>query len=401
MKKINWDTTIISKIWPAWGISVLVIIALFIGSEEWRLASFAVLIVSIVWTILLMRLIANSTQNADTEQTENEINSIDTQTLECLEKISTVSEQEIPPLIESMQQLHSVISDASVKLNQSFTGLTANSDRQSSLTLEIIDHLSVKDENENTTLIFDKFVKETAKVLSGYVDLTVDVSDKGIEAANKVHDMSKHMDVMFDLLDHVKYIADQTGLLALNASIEAARAGQFGRGFAVVANEVRNLADKSSDLNEQITNNVSLSRETLKETNEIVGYIASLEMKHVLEAKENLDKMMAELERVGHFVADSLQTSSGIAESIKTDVGNAVMALQYDDMASQLNAHVKLWLENLHEQINSAQPLLKECDVSVILKGINEVLQQHIEEKPASKRAVASSSMEQGDVDLF
>jgi len=77
------------------------------------------------------------------------------------------------------------------------------------------------------------------------------------------------------------------------------------------------------------------------------------------------------------------------------------MALQYDDMASQLNAHVKLWLENLHEQINSAQPLLKECDVSVILKGINEVLQQHIEEKPASKRAVASSSMEQGDVDLF
>jgi len=362
MKKINWDNNLISKTWPAWAVSLLAIVVLFIGSKEWLLAAVVVLIISVVWTILLVRLIANVTQSVATEQPENKINSVDAQILECLEKISTVSGQEIPPLIESLEQLHSVISDASIKLNQSFTGLTANSDRQSNLTLEIIEHLSVKDENGNTTLIFDKFVKETAKVLSGYVDLTVNVSDKGIEAANKVHDMSKHMDVMFDLLDHVKYIADQTGLLALNASIEAARAGQFGRGFAVVANEVRNLADKSSNLNEQITNNVSLSRETLKETNEIVGYIASLEMKHVLEAKENLDKMMEELERVGHVVADSLQTSSGIAESIKTDVGNAVMALQYDDMASQLNA---------------------------------------LEEKPASRRAVASTSMEQGDVDLF
>lgn len=206
---------------------------------------------------------------------------------------------------------------------------------------------------------------------------------------------------MFDLLDEVKYIADQTGMLALNASIEAARAGEYGRGFSVVANEVRNLADKSVKLNQQIHDNVTSSRMTLNETNNIVGQIASLEMTSALDAKDNLDNMIIELAQVSRFVANSLKSSSAITSAIQTDVGKAVMALQYDDMATQLVAHVKLWLTSLRDGMDSAQPLLAQGDVTAILQKVNSVLQKQIDEKPASRRAVSQASVDEGDIDLF
>ena len=332
------------------------------------------------------------------KQEDNIQSGIQAQTIECFDNIAKASAQELSPLILSMDQLQGVISDASDKLRNSFNGLTQNSDRQSDLTLQIMTQLQ-DEETENKTLKFEKFSSATAQVLNDYMDLTVMVSDKGIEAAHKMQDMNEQMDVMFSLLDEVRYLADQTGLLALNASIEAARAGELGRGFAVVADEVRNLAKKSGDLNEQIHKNVSISREILQETNNIVGQIASLDMHHALEAKSNLDQMIGDLEQVNRFVSSSLNASAEVVEQIQNDVGRAVTALQYEDMALQIISHVRSRLVAVDEGVNSALPILAEGDVSVLLKIISDEMQQQIKQKSASQSAVASTSVEQGDVE--
>lgn len=394
---------IILLTWPAWSVSLLLaLFAVFlIDGTASVLLVIAILAVSGMWTALMLRLLKNMIPGVVSEQLNNVENDIETQIKRCLNNLINASGHELPPILESLDQMEGVVSDASTKLHQSFNGLTVNSERQSSLTLNIIDTLHIKNNNDEDVLIFDKFAVDTAAVLNGYVDLTVKVSDKGIEAANKMLDMIEHMDTMFKLLKDVKYLADQTGLLALNASIEAARAGESGRGFAVVANEVRNLAEKSVHLNEQIHKNVSLSRTTLDETNAIVGQIASLEMTGALDGKENLDAMIVQLEEVSHFVSDSLNTSSGIASAIQTDVGQAVMALQFEDMASQLNSHIKLWLTAIGDGIEQTQPLLEQNDLVTLLTKINEVLEQQIEIKPASQRAVAQTSVDHGDVDLF
>jgi len=103
----------------------------------------------------------------------------------------------------------------------------------------------------------DREAQEGGVIITSTIGSITNLSDDVGEAAKVILELEKNSNDIGTVLDVIKSIAEQTNLLALNAAIEAARAGEHGRGFAVVADEVRPLASRTQQSTEQIQKMVS------------------------------------------------------------------------------------------------------------------------------------------------
>lgn len=102
------------------------------------------------------------------------------------------------------------------------------------------------------------------QIVSETIDSMNTIRDSVIASLELVSELGRRSDEIGEIIAVINDIADQTNLLALNAAIEAARAGEHGRGFAVVADEVRKLADRTTDATEQVSKTISAIQEETK-----------------------------------------------------------------------------------------------------------------------------------------
>ncbi len=258
-------------------------------------------------------------------------------------------------LSELAKQSNAIVQGDMSKLVDSFKGLNDKTSVERDLIIKIVGQVSELecfDEDINSKRVTIKmFANEVGNILDRYVKLFADMSERSVTGVNKIRDMVEQLDGMFSLINDIRGIADQTNLLALNAAIEAARAGEAGRGFAVVADEVRKLSQDSNALSDQIRERAEGAKSRITNVESVVTEIASLDTNIAIDAKAQIDYMIRELETANVSILEDVKDVSNISEGIAQDVSMAMSALQCAEKIEQVNAQIQTMGESIEREL--------------------------------------------------
>jgi methyl-accepting chemotaxis protein len=182
------------------------------------------------------------------------------------------------------------------------------------------------------------------------IDALTSVRDSRAALVSEIRSLNVYTVELADMAKDVEMIAFKTNMLALNAAIEAAHAsGEVGRGFAVVANEVRQLSIASRDTGKTIGAKIAVINDTLKS---IVGANEQAVEREATAVKDSEERIGSVLEEFGGMTERLLKSAEqfrGEGESIKNEVMESMVQLQFQDRVGQILSHVVKSIGDLAE----------------------------------------------------
>jgi methyl-accepting chemotaxis protein len=306
-------------------------------------------------------------------------------------------------------QVQTLLSEAITGLTGSFHSMHEHTQRQREVSLAVTSGA----EGNKAGGHFDDFVKDTSAVMQRVVDSIVGNSKLGMELVELTESIAARTQDVQSILSEIGAIAKQTNLLALNAAIEAARAGEAGRGFAVVADEVRDLSGRTSQFSQQINKVIQDMQVTVKQTEVAIQRMASQDLTFAFESKQSVEKIIGTMEAQNQTRMAAVGQLGSIADEVDMQVGRAVTALQFQDIVSQLLGHVARRVDAIddvsHHLGGLAQTLQRNAttpDAAGALLSLRNETRDVAErlkdmEQMTANNPVSQNQMSQGDIELF
>ncbi|MGD8122772.1 methyl-accepting chemotaxis protein [Vibrio sp. Hep-1b-8] len=196
----------------------------------------------------------------------------------------------------------------------------------------------------------DKQSQHTQQLIHNTVDNIQGLASQLGTASKAVADLDSDVNNIVKVLDVIGDIAEQTNLLALNAAIEAARAGEQGRGFAVVADEVRNLAGRTQDSTKEIQlmiNNLQQGSRNAISTMEVCAETSESTVEESQNASAALQQIVVALESITEM-SHQIATAAAEQTQVSDDISQRINMIE--DSGNQLSSVVT-------ESHNSTQSL--------------------------------------------
>ncbi|GIO22126.1 methyl-accepting chemotaxis protein [Oceanobacillus sp. J11TS1] len=274
------------------------------------------------------------------------------------------------------EQISASMQESAEGINSLNNSITNSSKLAKEMTASIYNIETSSNEVSNTVTDTMEAVKEGNTALSTTINQMEYIKKNTYELSNSIQGLGSQSEQISKIVDVITDISEQTNLLALNATIEAARAGEHGKGFAVVADEVRKLAEKSSDSADQIKEMInSIQNETTVAVSSMKA--ATKEVEKGIDVANNADKSFTNITAYVDSITNQIMRVNSEIQEISS--ATAQFTNTFEEVAS-IGDTVSQEVENVSASTQQQLASMEEIANSASdLTGVAEDLQQTVE----------------------
>jgi methyl-accepting chemotaxis protein len=259
----------------------------------------------------------------------------------------------IEQLASSAQSLSAVTEQTNLEVSSQKEETEQVATAMNQMTATVHDVARNAEEAATAAQTADDKVESGQRVVRQSMARIEQLADSATSASSSIESLSAEIQNIGTVLGVIKSVAEQTNLLALNAAIEAARAGEQGRGFAVVADEVRALAKRTQQSTEEIERLVSALRLAAQSSVQQIrnsGELVKLAVSDALQTESALGSIAAAvslIQQMNQQIAAAAEEQSSVAEEINRSVTSIRASADQSSLAMQGNAASSIELAQL------------------------------------------------------